>query len=202
MSKAKQVYITLDDLIMTGELVKPDALKKPTLMVGFIDYKPRIAIYYNLFDAHGDRVRNREQTLYILPDYNGLMIMLQMAKKMFESEKEDAYFSHVIQGPKFTDEGTFVPNELITKAEVEFRKKKGICEMTYTKPESGISARFKFKEPVRSKFMMDKSSVPSSMISKTYAMAWLDDYIEAIRKMQVKRYEKIGIDANNNSRRF
>lgn len=196
MSKEKKVYITLDDLIMSGEKVSQDALKRPTIMVGFIDYKPRIAIYLNMFDAHGDRNRNREQTLFILPDYNGLMVMLNLAKELFESSKENAHFKHVIQGSKFTDEGTYVPGELIVKAEVEFRIKKGLCEMSYTKPDNGITCKFKFREPMRSKFMVDDSSMSSATVSKTYAKSWVEDYMSAIRVMQAKRYEKIAKDIN------
>ena len=188
-NKPRPVYVTLDDLILTGDKVKPDAIKKPTLMVGFINGKPRIATYFNLFDANGDKNRNKEQTLYIIPDYNGVLIMLELAKKSFEND-DDNSFQHVIQGSKFTDTGVYVPGELEMKGEIEFGKKKGICYIKITKPDTGVSATFKLKEPVRSRFNTGNSSMLISEVSKAYGLGWLDDYRTALRHEQIERAKR------------
>jgi len=181
MAYKKNIYDTVDGLILTGEKVIPEAYKKPTLMPGFFNNKPRFATYFNITDTNNDRDAQRKESLFLIMDINATIVMFRMMKKLWASDEESEW-SHTVRGPKFIPgpdgRDMLVPGELEVKGMIGFGTDSRKLRYVYIENAVGIKAYFFFKQPVRSVFKNVKGdeSVDIS-ISRELALGWAEEYL-------------------------
>ena len=180
----KSVYDTLDGLILTGEKVREDAFKKPSLIPGFRNGEPRITTYFNITDSVGNREMTRKESLYLEPDFNAIMIFIKHAEEIWI--KDDDNEGHmIVMGSKFTEDGEYTGEQEV-KGVIIYGKKKGVCYLK-TETPAGMGAYFPFRKPHKANFKEGGSHLDSTLTSKYYALLWLDIFKLSVSDMLVRK---------------